>query len=145
MTDFTGNLDLTTGDAQPVPVAAGILVREDRILICQRHHSDRYGLQWEFPGGKVGNGETSEQALRRELDEELGVQAEIGPEVYRVRHVYPDRYVEVVFFRVDSFESEPRNQVFEAIAWARPRDLGAYRFLDADREIVDRIARGEII
>ncbi|HXJ96461.1 MAG TPA: (deoxy)nucleoside triphosphate pyrophosphohydrolase [Terriglobia bacterium] len=135
----------TTDDLQPVPVTAGILVRDERILICQRHRSDPYGLQWEFPGGKVGSGETREQALRRELDEELAIQAEIGPEVYRVRHRYPDRYVEVVFFRVDSFGSEPRNRVFEAIAWARRNELGAYRFLDADRELVQRIARGEII
>lgn len=142
---MTDNLHSTTDDLQPVPVAAGILVREEHILICQRHHSDRYGLQWEFPGGKVGNGETGEQALRRELEEELAIQAEIGPEVYRVRHCYPDRYVEVVFFRVDSFRPEPRNRVFEAIAWARKDELGAYRFLDADRTLVERIARGEII
>ena len=142
---MTDHSQLAAGSLQLIPVAAGILVRDDRILICQRHRSDRYGLQWEFPGGKVGNQETGEQALRRELDEELAVDAEIGVEVYRVRHLYPDRYVEVVFFRVDSFRPEPRNQVFEAIAWVRRDELGAYRFLDADRDLVGRIARGEII
>jgi mutator protein MutT len=141
---MTDDSHLTTGNLQVIPVAAGILVRDERILICQRHRSDRYGLQWEFPGGKVGGDETREQALRRELNEELGVQSEIGPEVYRVRHRYPDRYVEVVFFRVDSFVAEPRNLVFEAIAWARRDELTAYRFLDADRDLVERIARGEI-
>jgi len=142
---MTNDSGPTRGDSQLIPVAAGILVWNERILICQRHRSDRYGLQWEFPGGKVGSGETREQALRRELDEELAIQAEIGPEVYRVRHRYPDRYVEVVFFRVDSFGPEPRNRVFEAIAWASRNELGAYRFLDADRGLVERIARGEVI
>ena len=142
---MTDDSHLTTGNLQLIPVAAGILVRDERILICQRHRSDRYGLQWEFPGGKVGSGETPDQALRRELEEELAIQAEIGPEVSRVRHLYPDRYVEVVFFRVDSFAPEPRNQVFEAIAWAGRDELPAYRFLDADRELVQLIARGEII
>src|SRR5215472_8627407 len=103
---MTDDSHLTTGNLQVIPVAAGILVQDERILICQRHRSDRYGLQWEFPGGKVGNGEMREQALRRELDEELGIQAKIGPEVYRVRHRYPDRYVEVAFHRVDSFAPE---------------------------------------
>src|SRR5215467_11743590 len=101
-----------TDDTRLIPVAAGILVRNGRILICQRHRSDRYGLQWEFPGGKVGTGETREEALRRELQEELAVQAEIGREVHRVRHRYPDRYVDVVFYRVDSFGPEPVNQIF---------------------------------
>src|SRR5215469_5715837 len=135
----------TRCDTQPVPVVAGILVRHGRILVCQRHRSDRYALQWEFPGGKVGNGETRQQALRRELQEELAVQAEIGPEVYRIGYRYPDRYVEVVFYRVVSFGPEPPTQVFEAIAWARRDELALYRFLDADRELVERIARGEII
>jgi len=139
------SLQVTADEAHPILVAAGILVRDGRILICQRHHSDPYGLQWEFPGGKVGVGETGEQALLRELDEELGIQAQVGPEVYRVRHRYPDRYVEVVFFRVDLFGPEPSNRVFEAIAWARRNELGAYRFLDADRELVERIARGEVV
>jgi 8-oxo-dGTP diphosphatase len=129
----------------PIPVAAGILVRNGDILICQRHHTDRYGLQWEFPGGKLQAGEIPEQALRRELKEELGIEASIGAEVFRLRHRYPDRYVEVIFFRVDSFTGELRNWVFESIAWAERTTLGSYEFLEADREMVARIARGEIV
>ena len=129
---------------EPILVAAGILFRRGRILICQRHHSQAYGLEWEFPGGKVLDGESLEQALVRELQEELTVTAEAGPEVYRLRHRYPDRFVEVVFFRVDRFCGRPRNQVFEAIAWARREELVAYRFLEADRELVRRLAEGEV-
>ena len=128
-----------------IPVAAGILTRGDHILICQRHHSDRYGLQWEFPGGKIRDGESPQLALRRELEEELAIEAEIGPEVFRLRHHYPDRYVEVSFFRVDSFRREPANRVFEAIAWARPSQLPGYDFLEADRELVKRLAHGDVL
>ena len=129
----------------PIPVAAGILVRGQRILICQRQRSDPYGLQWEFPGGKLHAGESGERALRRELEEELGIEAEIGQEIFRLRHRYPDRHVEVIFFRVTSFRGEPRNRVFESIAWVPRGDLPGYGFLEADRDLVARIARGEVL
>ena len=130
---------------KPILVTAGILVQGDRILICQRHRSDAYGLQWEFPGGKVHDGESLRESLRRELAEELSIDAEVGDEVYRLRHRYPDRYVEVVFFSVPSFRGEISNQVFEAVEWADRAKLAEYDFLEADRELVERIARGEII
>jgi 8-oxo-dGTP diphosphatase len=132
-------------NAQPILVAAGIIRDGDRVLICQRPRSDAYGLQWEFPGGKVGEGEDLEESLRRELAEELGIQAEVGPEVFRLRHRYPDRYVEVVFFAVVTYRGEVRNQVFEAIEWAPRARLGEYNFLQADQELVKRISRGEIV
>jgi len=132
-------------EQKPILVSAGIIRRGDRILICQRHRSDAYGLQWEFPGGKVKDGEELEASLRRELEEELAIQAEIGAEVFRLRHCYPDRYVEVVFFRIEGYRGEVRNQVFEAIEWAPQSRLPQYNFLEADRELVDRISKGEIV
>ena len=132
-------------DAQPVLVTAGILLKGEAVLICQRHHSDRYGLQWEFPGGKVHDGEDLHAALRRELIEELAIEAEVGEEVFRLRHRYPDRYVEVVFLAVRSFRGTVENRVFEAVEWAPRRALPSYDFLEADRELVGRIARGEIV
>jgi len=132
-------------EPSPILVTAGIIVKDGRILICQRHRSDAYGLQWEFPGGKVHDGEELKEALRRELAEELAIEAEIGREVFRLRHRYPDRYVEVVFFSIESFRGEPRNLVFEAIEWANRARLAEYNFLEADRELVGRIARGEIV
>ena len=130
---------------KPILVTAGILVRGDRILICQRHRSDPYGLQWEFPGGKVRDGEDLKESLRRELGEELSIEAEVGEEVFRLCHRYPDRYVEVVFFSVPSYRGEVSNQVFEAVEWAERRKLVEYGFLEADRELVERLARGEVI
>ncbi len=132
-------------DADPILVTAGILVAGDRILICQRHRSDPYGLQWEFPGGKVEPRENLRDSLRRELAEELAITAEIGEEVFRLRHRYPDRYVEVVFFAVRSYQGRILNRVFEAVEWVPRAKLRDYPFLEADRELVDRIARGEIV
>ena len=125
-------------------MTAGILLDEDKVLICQRHRSDSYGLQWEFPGGKVRDGEGMKDSLRRELAEELRIDADIGDEIFRLRHRYPDRFVEVVFFSVPSYRGEISNQVFEAVEWAPRRKLPEYDFLEGDRELVRRIARGEI-
>lgn len=132
-------------EPKPILVAAGILKDGERILICQRHRSDTYALQWEFPGGKVGQGEDLKAALRRELAEELAIEAEIGEEVFRLRHRYPDRFVEVVFFAVQSFRGEMANRIFEAVEWAPRQELMSYDFLQADRELVSRLARGEIV
>jgi 8-oxo-dGTP diphosphatase len=132
-------------EEQPILVTAGILLNGEAILICQRHHSDRYGLQWEFPGGKVQDGEDLKRALRRELVEELAIEADVGEEVFRLRHRYPDRYVEVVFLEVRSFCGTIENRVFEAVEWTPRQALPSYDFLEADRELVVRIARGEIV
>ena len=132
-------------ESKPILVTAGIIIRGQEILICQRHRSDPYGLQWEFPGGKVKDGEALETAIRRELREELGIEATIGEEVYRLRHRYPDRYVEVIFFRVDSYQGSVINRVFESIEWVPRQDLAGYNFLEADRELVGRISEGAIV
>ena len=132
-------------EQKPILVVAGIIRRGERILICQRRRSDAYGLQWEFPGGKVRNGEALPRALRRELVEELAIQSEVGKEIFRLQHRYPDRYVEVVFFLVTSYAGEIHNQVFEAIAWAPRAKLAEYNFLEADRELVERLCRGELV
>ena len=132
-------------EQEPILVVAGIISRGDCILICQRPRADAYGLQWEFPGGKVEDGEELRDALRRELEEELAIQAEVGGEIYRRRHRYPDRYVEVVFLAVPSFGGEARNQVFEAICWAPRAMLSEYNFLEADRELVYRLSKGELV
>ena len=132
-------------ESKPILVTAGIIIRGQEILICQRHKSDPYGLQWEFPGGKVKGGEALEAAIGRELREELGIDATIGEEVYRLRHRYPDRYVEVIFFRVDSYQGSIVNRVFESIEWVLRQDLAGYNFLEADRELVVRISEGAIV
>lgn len=126
-------------------VTAGILVDENRVLICQRRAGTRFGLKWEFPGGKVEDGESPEACLRRELHEELSVEAEVGPEIYRTTHRYPDGFaVRLLFFRILRYAGTPLNRAFERIIWVQPAELAAFDFLEADRELVERMARGEI-
>jgi 8-oxo-dGTP diphosphatase len=132
-------------EEKPILVTAGIIMNGDQILICQRRRSDAYGLQWEFPGGKVRKGEDLRASLQRELAEELGIEVAVGPEVFRLQHRYPDRYVEVVFFLVSRYRGEVRNRVFEAIGWVPRAKLPEYNFLEADWELVKRIAHGEIV
>ncbi len=128
-----------------IVVTAGILSNGGRVLVCQRRAGDPFGLKWEFPGGKVEEGETPEASLRRELSEELGIEAEVGPEVYRTDHRYANGFaIQLLFFRIVRYAGTPVNRAFERIEWARVSDLPRYDFLEADRELVDRMARGEI-
>jgi 8-oxo-dGTP diphosphatase len=129
-----------------ITVAAGILKQDERILICQRKRTGAFPLQWEFPGGKVEAGEDVQTCLRRELHEELAIEAEIGREVSAFQYTYPNGFeVNLVFFRVDVYTGEIANQAFEQILWVEPPALLNYDFLEADRALVARLARGELM
>jgi 8-oxo-dGTP diphosphatase len=122
-------------------VVAAVIERDGRILIGQRKSTDPHPLKWEFPGGKVEPPETAEQALVRELREELAIAATIGAEMARYRYQYSERFpIELIFYRVTEFEGEPRNLAFQQIVWEAPSKLMAYDFLDGDLEFVGRLA-----
>ncbi|HEX2713582.1 MAG TPA: (deoxy)nucleoside triphosphate pyrophosphohydrolase [Candidatus Acidoferrales bacterium] len=127
-------------------VAAALIQQDARLLICQRRRTDAFGLKWEFPGGKVQPAESAAEGLARELAEELGVTAAIGPEVYRTRHRYAEYSdeLELVFFVAALNASEVRNLAFERIAWAELATLPRYDFLPADRELVSLISSGRL-
>jgi 8-oxo-dGTP diphosphatase len=127
-------------------VVAGFIVRGDTVLICQRTRHQPMPLKWEFPGGKIEEGEQPRDALRRELDEELGIAAEVGDEIVRIRHTYRNGgAVELRFYLVESFRGELENRIFKDIRWARRQDLPTYDFLDADKKLVEDIAAGKIL
>lgn len=126
--------------SSPVQVCAGIVLRAGRVLACQRGSEQSHPLKWEFPGGKREAGETLAECLWRELNEELGIEAEVGQELWRTEHLYPGRTsVALVFFRVDRFAGEPRNLIFADIRWVALADLAQLDFLDADRELIARL------
>lgn len=126
-------------------VVAGVLQQDGKLLIGQRMAKDRHGLKWEFPGGKVEIGETPKQALKRELLEELGIEAVIGPEIARYEHSAQGRPPLILLFhRVDAYTGEPQPKTFEQILWETPDVLPGYDFLDGDLDFVRRIARGRI-
>ena len=129
-----------------ITVAAGILQHNGRILICQRKSSGAFPLQWEFPGGKVEAGEDARSCLRRELREELAIEADIGPEVSAFQYTYPNGFqVDLVFFQVHGYAGEMVNQAFEQIIWEDAPKLVTYDFLEGDRALVARLARGELL
>jgi 8-oxo-dGTP diphosphatase len=128
-----------------ITVAAGILKQHGRILICQRKPTGAFPLQWEFPGGKVESGEDAPSCLRRELREELTIEAEIGAEVSAFQYTYANGFqVNLVFFWVEAYRGEIANQAFEQLRWVDPRELTEYDFLEADRALVARLAKGEL-
>ncbi len=127
-------------------VVAALIVRDDRLLICQRTRHQPMPLKWEFPGGKIETGEQPHDALRRELDEELGIDARIGEEVARIRHQYANGgAVELRFFLVEQWQNDIENRIFRDICWAHRSELPNYDFLDADLKLVRDIAAGKII
>ncbi|HVP65192.1 MAG TPA: (deoxy)nucleoside triphosphate pyrophosphohydrolase [candidate division Zixibacteria bacterium] len=134
----------------PRQVVAGILTRTvegaTEILICQRRADQTFAHQWEFPGGKVEPGEGFPAALVRELDEELGIRAEVGRRVAVVRHTYQSgRAVELHFFHVERYKGDLDNRIFQQVLWQQRTSLTQFDFLEADRGIVQALARGELL
>ena len=129
-------------------VVAAIIVREDRVLICQRTEDQPFPLEWEFPGGKIEPGEEPVAALERELEEELGIAAVIGPEIAIVRHRYrkegrgEELAVELHFFLVREFSGEIANRIFRQVRWEQRTELDVESFLAADRELVRQLKEG---
>lgn len=127
-------------------VAAALILRGDEVLICQRKAGTPMGMKWEFPGGKIEPGESPEQALARELNEELGIRATVGARIAHVRHTYRSGgAVDLQFFAVHSYEGELANLIFEDMRWSPLKDLPGYDFLAADRGLVQDLAAGKLL
>jgi mutator protein MutT len=124
-------------------VVAAVILRDSKILVCQRRRDDSHALQWEFPGGKVESGELLQEALAREIREELGIEATIGKELFRTRHRYREygQTLELIFFQASVDRSASlQNLVFEGFEWAEPSTLQKYNFLQADEQFVALLA-----
>lgn len=120
-------------------VVAGVVIDDDnRIMLCQRRPEVHNGLKWEFPGGKLEPGESPEEALRRELREELSIGVEVGHAADNVYFRYPDRDVLLMFYMCKIVEGAPRAVDCNAIEWARIEDVPGYDFAGADAVFVRR-------
>ncbi len=126
-------------DTQVVEVVAGILWRRGQYLAAQRPPHAKHAGFWEFPGGKVKVCESLEQALVRELHEELGVKIENPIYWQCVTHTYPERSVRVHFFHVLTFSGEPQGKEGQSIAWLLPKDGLDMPFLEADEGLVRQL------
>jgi 8-oxo-dGTP diphosphatase len=127
-------------------VVAALMLRGDEVLICQRRADQPMALQWEFPGGKIEPGEGPEEALARELNEELGIEATIGQRVTHIRHNYRHGgAVDLQFFAVYEFRGEIENRIFKDVRWVRLEELPSYDFLVADRGLIKDLAQGKLL
>jgi len=141
--------------ARPVRlVVAALILRKSaddatdstEVLVCQRRADQPMSLKWEFPGGKIEAGETAEQALTRELDEELGIAAVIGPRVAQVRHRYRNGgCIDLQFFAVRDFTGELDNRIFNEIRWSPLHELPALDFLAADFGLIRDLSEGKLL
>jgi 8-oxo-dGTP diphosphatase len=121
-------------------VVAAILQSDGKILVGQRTPLQSHPLKWEFPGGKVEPGESPEQALARELEEELGISGASGEVMTRYLYTYPGKDpIELIFFRVRHFSGEPRNLIFHHLHWQPKFELAELDFVEGDREFIQGI------
>ena len=131
-------------------VVAALIVRGDgesrEVLICQRRPDQPMGLKWEFPGGKIEPGETAEDALARELNEELGIDATIGNKLTTIRHNYRNgAAIEIQFFTVTTFSGDLQNRIFQDMQWSRFDRLPEFDFLTADLNLIRDLAAGKLL
>jgi mutator protein MutT len=128
-------------DKKPLSVAAAVIFRDGKYLITQRMANDSFGGCWEIPGGKQEPNETLQEAVVREIREELGVEIEVVG-FYRTAHYpYPTRSVDLHLFHCRMVSGEPEALECQAFAWAKPEELKAYRFPDADATLIGELSK----
>ena len=123
----------------PVVVAAGLLFQSGKLLITQRPLGGHLAGLWEFPGGKCESGETLPECLQRELHEELGVVVNVRECVETLEHAYPEKTVQLSFYRCDLVIGEPEGREGQSIKWVGPDELGQYPFPEADAQLLEKL------
>jgi 8-oxo-dGTP diphosphatase len=123
-----------------IRVAVAVLCMGNKILACQRKSGSRYGLRWEFPGGKLEDNESSVDCIRRELREELSITA-VNPFLLETRQAFYDDggWFEVSYFLVRNFSGEPQNNIFEQIRWLALEELKKLDNLEGNRSFIERL------
>ena len=131
-----------------IKVAVGIILRNGgpdgrrSVLLCQRKENAKYPLKWEFPGGKVEDGEDVAECLGRELREELGVSIAPPELFHRQEALYPDSgHYEVYYYLVGGVTGTMVNRVFHRVEWVRLSELASYDILEGNRDVVDKLIR----
>jgi 8-oxo-dGTP diphosphatase len=124
-----------------IVVLAAVVERDGAFLLTRRLTGTHLAGTWEFPGGKCEPGETHEDCLRRELLEELGVSADIGPEIFAITHAYPEKTVEL-HFRSCTLHGEPSPLLGQEMQWVSRAGLASLTFPDADRGLIEQLSKG---
>ena len=123
-------------------IAVGVVLRDGRALVARRPADAHLGNLWEFPGGKLESGETSRQALERELLEETGLVVEQACHWMRLRHRYPERAVELLVWRVERFSGEPGGGTSRDLRWVLPGELAGLDIPAANLPIAEALIKG---
>ena len=123
----------------PTEVVAALIWEQDKFMICQRPTNKVRSLLWEFVGGKVEPGESREQALIRECQEELAITLEVGSVFMEVAHEYPDITVKLTLFNATIAEGTPQKLEHNDIQWITIDEIPKYEFCPADTEILERL------
>ncbi|MDC0861370.1 (deoxy)nucleoside triphosphate pyrophosphohydrolase [Alphaproteobacteria bacterium] len=127
-------------------VVAGIIVKEDQILIAQRSDKVDHPLKWEFPGGKLLPNESTNQALIREFKEELSI--EIKKPYFLMKYIYEYKHLKKVhlsFFKIDDYLGKIANNIHSKVIWTNVTDIKSYDFLDGDIKIIENIVNANIL
>jgi len=124
-----------------VVVVAAVIERDNRFLLTRRQDGVHLAGHWEFPGGKVGPGESHAQALRREIVEELDANVAVGDLVLETTHAYPERTVTLFFYRCDLL-GMPRPMLGQQMEWVARRDLSSLPFPPADERLIRMLMAG---
>lgn len=122
----------------PIAVVAAVIERDDAFLLTLRPDGTHLSGHWEFPGGKVHHTETHVEALRREIFEELDAVADVGELVHTVTHAYPEKTVELFFYRC-GLQGEPKPMLGQQMRWVHRIELASLPFPDADRDLIRRL------
>lgn len=120
-------------------VVAALIWDKDKFMICQRPANKARALLWEFVGGKIEPGETKEQALIRECQEELAITLSVGDVFMDVVHEYPDITIHLTLYNAVIDEGMPQKIEHNDIRWILPAEIPCYEFCPADKDILDRI------
>ena len=129
----------------PKVVVGGLIYQNDKILICQRKEEREHSLKWEFPGGKLKDNENNQDALKRELKEELSI--EINEMIFFDEYLYEykklSKNLKLVFFQIFQFEGEIQNKVHQQLKWIDISKLGDYDFLEGDLKIINKLMNND--
>jgi 8-oxo-dGTP diphosphatase len=122
-----------------IPVASGLIVKNNKILIGLRAEGDSGAGMWEFPGGKIELNESSESAIKRELREELDIEATVNQKIMKYSHRFKNTIYEISFFEINKFTGSIKKNVHDDLQWIELASLKKYQFISGDLLLIDRI------
>ena len=130
---------------EQIKVVAGLILQNNKLLICQRPNFKDHPLKWEFPGGKIKNDETNEEALIREINEELSINIINYEELisYNFNYKDLDKKVFIYFYLINNFSGKVLNNFHKELKWIEIKDIREYDFLEGDLKIIDHISSND--